>query len=298
MRYDHFALDANQADPVFVASLNPEAVDFSDGALSPKVGLAARLSDVWTLHAQYAGGFRAPPYDAVNTGFTNPVGGYITLPNTSLRAETSDNLEVGMRAAFARASLGFTGFLNRYDDFIDLTELGINPRTRLLEFQSRNLDQSEIRGVEMRGEAYLTDSVMLRGSYARIDGVELLQGAADDPPLAEETALGSIAPNEAVVGLRYVRPSGRWGSELSLKLVEAYRQGNADQFAPDAYRIVDLVGFVSLTEALKLRVGLLNLTDARYFEWWNVRGRRADDPVIDRYSSPGISLISSLAYDW
>ena len=298
LRYDHFALDANQADPVFVASLNPEAADFSDGALSPKVGLAARLSDVWTLHAQYAGGFRAPPYDSINTGFTNPVGGYTTLPNAGLRAETSDNLEVGVRAAFARASFGFTGFLNRYDDFIDLTELGINPRTRLLEFQSRNLDQSEIRGVEMRGEAYLTDSVMVRGSYARIDGVELLQGAADDPPLAEETALGSIAPNEAVVGLRYVRPSGRWGSELSLKLVEAYRQGNADQFAPDAYRIVDLVGFVSLTEALKLRVGLLNLTDARYFEWWNVRGRPADDPVIDRYSSPGISLISSLAYDW
>ena len=298
VRYDHFALDANQADPVFVASLNPEAADFSDGALSPKLGLAARLSDVWTLHAQYAGGFRAPPYDAINTGFTNPVGGYTTLPNANLRAETSDNLEVGVRAAFTRASLGFTGFVNRYDDFIDLDELGINPRTRLLEFQSRNLDQSEIRGIEMRGEAYLTDSVMVRGSYARIDGAEILQGAADDPPLAEETALGSIAPNEGVVGLRYVQPSGRWGSELSLKLVEAYRQGSADQFAPDAYRIVDLVGFVSFTEALKLRVGLLNLTDARYFEWWNVRGRPADDPVIDRYSSPGVSLITSVAYDW
>ena len=298
LRYDHFSLDANQADPVFIASLNPEAVDFSDGALSPKVGLAVRLTDVVTLHAQYSGGFRAPPYSAINTGFANPRGGYTTLPNADLRAETSDNLEVGIRGAFDGASVGFSAFSNRYDDFIELTDLGQNPRTRLLEFQSRNLDQAEIRGVELRGEAYLTDSVTIRASYARIDGTEILQGAADDLPLAQETPLGSIAPDEGVIGLRYVRASGRWGNELSLRLVEAYRQDRVGQFAPDAYRILDLVSFVSLSEALKLRLGLLNLTDARYFEWWNVRGRAAGDPVIDRYSSPGVSVIASLAYDW
>ena len=298
VRYDHFSLDANQADPVFVASLNPEAADFSDGALAPKIGMAARLSDVVTLHAQYAGGFRAPPYSAINTGFTNPRGGYTTLPNANLRAETSDNLEVGIRTAFDRASFGLSGFSNRYDDFIEMTDVDFNPMTRLLEFQSQNLDQAEIRGIEVRGEAYLSDSVMIRGSYARIDGVEILQGAADDPPLAEETPLGSIAPDEGVIGLRYVPRSGRWGTELSLKLVEQYQQDSDDQFAPDAYRIVDVVSFISVTEALKLRLGLLNLADAHYFEWWNVRGRPADDPVIDRYSSPGRSVITSLAYDW
>ncbi len=298
VRYDHFSLDANQADPVFIASLNPEAADFSDGALSPKIGLTARLTDVVTLHAQYAGGFRAPPYSAINTGFANPRGGYTTLPNTELRAETSDNLEVGMRAAFDRMSFGLSAFSNRYDGFIELADLGFNPLTRLLEFQSQNLEAAQINGIELRGEAYLTDSLMIRGSYARIDGVEVLKGAAGAPPLAEETSLGSIAPDEGVVGLRYVQPSGRWGTELSLRLVEAYQADSARQFAPDAYRIVDLVSFVSLTEALKFRLGLLNLTDARYFEWWSVRGRLAGDPVIDRYSSPGVSVITSLAYAW
>ncbi len=298
VRYDHYALDANQADPVFVASLNPEAADFSDGALSPKIGLAARLTDVVTLHAQYAGGFRAPPYNAINTGFTNPRGGYTTLPNADLRAEKSDNLEVGIRTAFDRASFGLSAFSNRYDDFIEMTDIGRNELTRLLEFQSKNLEEARINGVELRGEAYLTDSLMIRGSYARIDGVEILKGAADDPPLAEETALGSIAPDEAVVGLRYVQPSGRWGSEFSVRLVESYKHGDEDQFAPEAYQIVDLVSFVSLAESLVFRLGLLNLTDSKYFEWWNVRGRQADDPVIDRYSSPGISVIGSLGYDW
>ena len=102
-----------------------------------------------------------------------------------------------------------------------------------------------------------------------------------------------------MLGIRYAHPSGRWGSELSLRLVESY-QGtpDEDQFAPTAYQIVDLVSHVSLAEALTWRLGLLNLTDATYFEWWNVRGRQANDPVIDRYSSPGIGLVTSLGYDW
>ena len=124
VRYDHFSLDANQSDPIFLASLNPEPTDFSYSAVSPKVGVSARLTDVVTVHAQYARGFRAPPYSAVNTGFTNPQGGYVTLPNPELRAETSDNIEVGVRTAFDRASFGVTVFSNRFDNFIDLTTVG------------------------------------------------------------------------------------------------------------------------------------------------------------------------------
>ena len=297
VRYDQFTLDANQDDPVYIASLNPTAADFSDAAVSPKLGVAAQVTDVVTVHAQYAGGFRAPPYSAINTGFANPRSGYTTLPNPDLRAETSQNIEVGVRTAFDRASFGITAFSNRYDDFIEMTDIGFNPRTRLLEFQSQNLEEAEITGVELRGEAYLTDSVMIRGSYAHIDGVEISKAAAV-PALAEETPLGSIAPNEGVLGLRYVRPSGRWGSELSVRMVESYRHSDEEQFAPDAYQVVDLVGFVSLAQDLTFRLGLLNLTDTKYFAWWNVRGRQANDPAIDRYSSPGISVVASLGYDW
>ena len=134
-------------------------------------------------------------------------------------------------------------------------------------------------------------------SYARINGEEIFEDTVV-PPLAEETQLGEIAPNEGVLGLRYVRPSGRWGGEVSVRLVEAYRHGSEDQFAPDAYQVVDLVGFVSLADSLTFRLGLLNLTDSKHFEWWNVRGRPANDPVVDRYTSPGTSVVASLGYDW
>ena len=298
VRYDRFTLDANQQDPVYLAALNPEAVDFGDAALSPKVGAALRLTDVLTLHGQYAAGFRAPPYSAINTGFASLRGGYTTLPNPELRAERSDNLELGLRAALDRASVGATVFSNWYDGFIEIKTLGENPITRLLEFRSENLEAARISGLELRAEAYPDSSVTLRGSYARIEGVEILQDAAT-PALAESTPLGSVAPNQGVIGLRYARPSGRWGQELSVRLVEsAVGRHDPDWFEPDGYVVVDLVGFLSLAESLTLRFGLLNLTDAKYFEWWNVRGRQANDPVIDRYSSPGLSFIGSLGYDW
>ena len=298
VRIDHYGLDANQADPVYVASLNPPAADFSDTAVSPKLGVAARVSDVVTVHAQYAGGFRAPPYSDVNTGFTNPSASYTTLSNPDLLAETSDNLEVGIRTSFERASFGVTAFSNWYDNFIELTQLGFNPMTRLLEFQSQNLEEAEIQGIELRGEAYLTDSLMLRGSYAWIEGAEILRDAAV-APIATQTPLGSIAPDEGVVGIRYAPTANRWGGELSIRLVESYQGAPGEnQFAPQAYQVVDLVGFVSLADDLRLRLGALNLTNSTYFEWWNVRGRLANDPVIDRYSSPGLSVIGSLAYDW
>ena len=298
LRYDRYTLDADQQDPIYLAGFNPEAADFADAALSPKVGAAVRLNDTLTVHGQYAAGFRAPPYSAINTGFTSLRGGYTTLPNPDLRAERSDNLELGLRASLERASLAATVFSNWYDGFIEIKSLGENPGTRLLEFRSENLEAARIRGLEVRAEAYLGGSFTLRGSYARIEGVEVLQDAAT-PALAESTPLGSVAPNEGVVGLRYARPSGRWGQELSVRLVEsAAGRHDGDFFEPGGYAVVDLVGFVSPAESLTLRFGLLNLTDGKYFEWWNVRGRQQNDPVIDRYSSPGLSVIGSLGYDW
>ena len=298
LRYDRFTLDADQHDPIYVAGLNPEAVDFGDAALSPKVGGTLRLNDTLTLHGQYAAGFRAPPYSAINTGFTSLRGGYTTLPNPDLRAERSDNLELGARAGFDRASIGATVFSNWYDGFIELKILGENPTNRLVEFRSENLEAARISGLELRAETWLGTGVTLRGSYARIAGVEIVQDAAT-PAIAESTPLGSVAPNEGVIGLRYARPSGRWGQELSVRLVEsAAGRHDEDWFAPDGYAVVDLVGFLSLADSFTFRFGLLNLTDAKYFEWWNVRGRNANDPVIDRYSSPGTSVVGSLGYDW
>jgi hemoglobin/transferrin/lactoferrin receptor protein len=292
VRYDHFRMDADENDAVYLATLSPVPADFSAGAVSSRLGAAVRVSDAVTVHAQYAGGFRAPPYSAVNSGFTNLQGGYTSISNPDLEAETSDNVEGGVRAVVGRASVGATVFSNHYDDFIQQVSIGLNPATRLLEFQYRNVSKVVIRGVELQGDARLSSTLRLRASYALIRGDDV-SGDVDVP-------LNTIAPDQGVVGLEYAARSGRWGGELSARAVSGQRQAVAGdgRFAPAAYAVADLIAWVELRPRLTLRAGVLNLTNARYFEWSNVRGRPAGDTTIDRYSSPGASGLVSLAYGW
>lgn len=290
IRYDRFALDADETDPVYTGEHGTPADSTSD-AVSSRIGAALRVGTTTTLHAQFAQGFRAPPYSAINTGFTNLLGGYTTLPNVGLRPETSRNFEGGVRTAIGRASIGATAFLNDYDDFIALTTRGFNPATRLLEFQSQNLSEARIRGIELQGDARLPGDVVLRGAYAFIRG--------DDVSGDEDVPLDSIAPNQGVLALQYAG-STRWGGEFALRASagQPETQSSGTQFKPEAFTVADVFGWASLGRGVTLRAGVLNLTDARYFEWSNVRGRQTGDAVIDRYSSPGISGIVSLAYGW
>jgi hemoglobin/transferrin/lactoferrin receptor protein len=292
VRYDRFSLDAEDTDQVFLASLSPTPADFSADAVSSKLGASVLVSNAVTLHAQYAGGFRAPPYSAVNSGFTNLLGGYTSIPNTDLRAETSDNLEVGVRSSLGPVSVGVTGFSNHYDNFIQQVSRGVNAVTRLQEFQYQNVSKVTIRGIELHGDARLGESLRLRASYAVISGNDV-SGAVDVP-------LNSIAPNQGVVGLAYAAPSNRWGQEITVRASRGQSQDAAGVglFAPEAFATADVTGWAALTRSVTLRAGVLNLTNAKYFEWQNVRGRQATDPTIDRYSSPGVSGLVSLSYGW
>ena len=76
------------------------------------------------------------------------------------------------------------------------------------------------------------------------------------------------------------------------------RLASATAFSPVRYAVADLVGWYRIANRVTLRGGVLNLTDATYFDWSNVRGRMASDTTIDRYTAPGISGVFSLAYGW
>lgn len=289
LRYDRFTLDADENDRVYIDNQNPAAVDFSADRVSARVGASLRVTDTVSAHVQYAGGFRAPPYSAVNSGFTNLAGGYTSVPNTSLRPETSDNFEASLRGSFQRVSAGVTVFSNHYDDFILQAQRGVSP-TGLLEFQYQNVSKVVIEGVELRGEARLTNHLQLRAAYAAIRG--------DDVTGQTDVPINTVAPDQGTVGLQYT--GGRWGAETVVRGVRAQRQAvaGAGLYTPKAFAAADLTTWVSPIRDVTVRLGVLNLTNAKYFEWTNVRGRQATDPTIDRYSSPGVSAIVSASYGW
>lgn len=290
VRYDRFKLDADQNDRVYIDNQNPAAADFSADRVSARFGASVSLTNSVSAHVQYAGGFRAPPYSAVNSGFTNLAGGYTSLPNTDLRPETSDNFEASVRGAFRRVSAGVTVFSNHYDDFILQAQRGFNASTGLLEFQYQNVSKVVIKGVELRGEGRLTDRLQLRAAYAVIRG--------DDVTGDTDVPLNTVAPDQGSLGLQY--DGGGWGAEAILRGVRAQRQSVAGTgfFAPASFATADVTAWVRPVHDVSVRFGVLNLTNAKYFEWSNVRGRQSTDQTLDRYSSPGVSAIVSASYGW
>ena len=290
-RFDHFSLDADSNDPIFLASLSPPAEDFSAGRLTGKLGASVDVGGGVTLHTQYAGGFRAPPYSSVNSGFTNLLGGYTTISNPGLDPETSNNFETGLRLVNGPLLFSVTGFWNEYNNFILLNRRGSSP-TGLLQFQYQNISEARIRGLELQAEVQLSDSWRIRSAYAAIAG--------DDTSEDEEVPLEAIAPNQGTLGIGFIEPSNRFGSDLIARVVggQSLEAVEEDNFAPESYAVLDLTAWVHLGSDVILRVGVLNLTDQKYFEWANVRGRLADDPAIDRYSNPGINVVTSLSVGW
>jgi hemoglobin/transferrin/lactoferrin receptor protein len=294
VRFDRAELDADQNDPIYLSG-NPGTripEDASHDALSPRLGAVVALSGSWSAFAQYAHGFRTPPYSDVNSGFTNLTSGYTALPNPDLDPETSDNFELGVRGRLGRGALSVTLFDNRFEDFIELVAIGVDEATGLLEYQSRNVGEVRVRGIELAADARFGDAWTLRGAASYIDG--------ENETI--EAPLNSVPPSRVVVGLTW-RPAERLTAGISSSYLFEKRaseidDSTVDQFAtPDAW-VVDATASYAVTPHVTVEAGLFNLLDEKYWEWGDVQGVAATSAVLDRYSSPGRNLSANLRVRW
>jgi len=290
LRYDRIELAIDHDDDIFLAGNEGTRppVELDDAALSPKLGLIAALSNRTSLHVQYAHGFRAPPYSAVNSGFTHLAGGLTRLPNPDLRPEESDGFELGLRRTGARGSFSVTAFDNRYNDFIELVTLGLNPGTGLIEFQQRNIAEARIHGLEAAADARLGDRWYLRTSLAWIEGEDLTRSVP----------LDSIHPPQLAAGLRRSSANQRWSSELAVRAVAPKERSAVDetQFATPAYEVFDLFATWEMSSRFSLTGGIWNLTNRTYWEWTDARGQTEGSATLDRFTAPGRNASIALRY--
>jgi hemoglobin/transferrin/lactoferrin receptor protein len=302
LRFDSFDAEAH-ADAVYYSGNPGQAPpeNFDDSELSPKVGLLYALTDRLSLYAQYAEGFKAPPYDDVNVGFTNPIGGYKTISNADLESEQSVAHEIGLRVNTSTGQLSIVAFQNRYDNFIEsflpapqfAATFGVDPADGFFTFQSQNLDRVEIDGLEISGRLGLSQNspFAVRLSLAYAEGKEAASG----------TPLDSIDPVKAVVGLNYAAPSERWGGDLMLTLVAGKRSADiaASRYATAGYGLVDVLGFYRIREKVRINFGLFNIGNRDYIEWADTAAIAYDPdtnsyPELRRFTRPGFNAGISL----
>lgn len=289
LRLDYYKLDP-KADPLFHAATAGQ----SDTHLSPKLGLVWEVSDLVTVFANAATGFKAPSPSQVNTGFSNPVSNYQSISNPDLKPETSRTLEAGLRLNREGWRLLVTGFTGDYDDFIEQVQVGGNfTAASPAVYQYVNLTGVTISGAEAKGSVTLGAGFTARAAVAYAKGSSKARGVS--------TPLVSIDPVKITGGVGYRSPSGRFGADLSV--IHADRKSASRTgvtcaggcFTPAAFTVADATAWWAVTEAVTVRAGVFNLTDEKY--WWSsdVRGLSDTSVVKDAYSQPGRNYSVSLA---
>ena len=302
LRFDRAEADVT-ADAIYLGG-NPGSLppaDFQGSDVTAKLSVLYRWTDRFSAYASYNEGFRAPPYDDVNVGFSNFIGGYKTLAAPDLESERSRAGELGLRYGSDVASFGLSLFRTDYDDFIEPLVLspmfrasrGIDPADGLLTFQSINRDRVRVQGAEFSGAARFQAGdagVSLRAAIAYADGEDLASGAP----------LNGIEPLSATFGLSLEAPSGRWGAQLLWTLAQGKKASDIDQAAPRqetaGYGVLDLLAHVDLGERLRLNAGLFNVTDKTYLRWADTAGIGADAPA--RFTQPGFNAGVSARLDF
>ncbi|RPE80933.1 TonB-dependent hemoglobin/transferrin/lactoferrin family receptor [Vulcaniibacterium tengchongense] len=294
LRVDRYELEP-ELDPVF-ATDNPgvAVTPLRETRVSPKLGAVWHFAPDWSLFGGYQRGFRAPPYNDVNLGFTNLQFGYTAIPNPDLKPETSDGVELGVRFAGDAAHAEASAYYNRYDDFIESQRLvGVDQRG-LMVFQSQNVQNAEIHGVEARG------GVELGRLAPALDGWSLRAAAAWSKGENRDTGapLASIDPLRATLGLAYDRDA--WGVELVGRF--AARQDElpaSGQFEIPGYGVLDLLAHWNFAPGATVDAGVFNLGDRKYWDAGDVpSGVPATSAVLDRYTSPGRTFGVSVALNW
>lgn len=294
LRFDFYDLSPTDDPllPTFTGS------DQSGSRLSPKLGTTLKLGENTLLFGNYAQGFRAPTPYQVNNFFENLAFGYTSLPNPDLGPERSESWEAGLRFSSKAVSFEIVGFKADYEDFISQQVVGgsFTPADPA-QYQYVNFDSVEIEGVEAKASYRADNGLTGRFAIAYADGDILSPGAAPVP-------LDTVDPLNLVAGVGYRHPGGRFGAELIAthharkELEEAAGACSGDCFRPDAFTILDVTAFIAITDKLKARMGLFNLTDETYAYWQDVRGLSATSTITEAFTRPGRNASVSLSYSF
>ncbi|MCC7060733.1 MAG: TonB-dependent hemoglobin/transferrin/lactoferrin family receptor, partial [Burkholderiaceae bacterium] len=298
LRMDYYRL-ASKADRIYRED-NPAVavVGLDELSFAPKLGVTYSIGPHATAFVQYAHGFRSPPPEDVNIGFELPLLNYRAIPNPDLQPERSHGYEMGLRWHGDALQLTASGFYNDYDDFIESrVNLGPDPATGVVQFQSQNIDKARIYGVEMA--ATVRGGKLTQGLEGWTGRLVASWARGDD--LARNVPLNSVDPASVMAEVGYAPASAAWSAQLVLTAVEARRDVDdtlLDLYQTHGYVTLDLLTQVDLGRGMRLNAGLFNLTDVDYIEWADVRGRPAGDPLIPYYTRPGRNASISLRWQF
>ncbi|WP_419307770.1 TonB-dependent receptor [Chromohalobacter israelensis] len=238
-------------------------------------GVVYQATDWAQLYANYSEGFGMPDVGRVLRGIDTPGQDVDTL--LTLQPIVTDNREVGARFDWDRYGLELSYFESNSDYGERLTEENGT--------WVGNREKTEIQGIEVTGEAQVSDAHQLRLSYTHTEGKSDTDG---DGSVDTKLTGINIAPDTLKLAW-----SAAWNQKLSSHLqYSRYFDRSVDdpQLEFDGYGLID----ASLSYRLpvgRTSLGVENLTDEDYFTYYSQAAR-----VSDEYYFKGRGRTFTLSY--
>ncbi|WP_284334672.1 TonB-dependent hemoglobin/transferrin/lactoferrin family receptor [Comamonas sp. NoAH] len=313
LRFDTYKISA-QPDSLFANAnvTGTRAADLSKNSWTPRLGLSYEWQPHQVVYTNVVTGFRMPTPDQLNRTGQTAVATFVHdfVPNPDLKPERSRGVELGMRGKSDIGSYELSAFYNRYTDFID-TQMtayippGMSGGPRAIRrFQSRNIGEVEIYGIEAKGQMPISHWFNAADSWHLIGAMQWSKGndkKADQP-------LNSIQPAKLVAGLRWDAHDGHVGGQLTGNFVAGKRDVNEalTQTGPTApvplktagYATMDMSAYWRIGKQATLNLAVYNLFDRKYYDWSAVSGLTGNDARLPAYTAAGRTASISMRVDF
>jgi hemoglobin/transferrin/lactoferrin receptor protein len=282
------AYDDNQPDPTFTPESN------SDSNFSGSLGIAYEFTESLRLTAQYAQGFKVPPYDLAYFSFDHvPIfggNGIRILPTNDLDPEESDTYELGLQGDVGDFSYDLRAYLSDYEDFISIVyietvvEPGFFGDVDVDVFQYQNLESVRIKGAELKLNQAVTDSISMFLNASYMDGKDR----------TTNEYIPTIMPLSGNLGIGYTGLN--WYTRGALRFSDAMGKYNDGDFTTAGYGVFDLMAGYTLGEKWVFNLAVLNILDKEYIQYSGVAGREDDGRDLSPLTQPGISVSAGVTF--
>lgn len=280
-RYDYYRMNPDQ-DPAYTGE---NLKRFSEGEFSPKLGLVFKAHEAANLFAQYSHGYKTPMYDNAFSTLNHQAYGYRIEPNTNLKPESSDGIDLGVRGSAGGFSYEVATFYNKYDDFIELGQVSTEGRTAVYQYQ--NLDKATTKGAEAKADYWLNDLVNVWGNLSYIEGKD-----------GDGNYINSLSPLKGTLGVRLEQAN--WNINTALRFADDMSKVGKDAKGNDniksaGWGVVDIYAQFKLVQDLQFNVGVFNLFDKEYVNYESITGQSASASTSNK-TEPGRNLSARVKY--
>ena len=330
IRYDSTKIDAHSSQPWYDSGSDylldkagsvGEPHDIKESSISPSLRILYRINESSNIFGKYARGFRTPSWEEVNSSHINvysmgPLGfgAYTTVGNANLKAETSDNFEIGIKSNNDKFDYSFAAFYQKFKNFLEqsaedgTTEVATSVGTLdATVYRTKNVSDAHIWGLEANSVYYFNNKEDGGLSLSNSIAFQVGEDDTNDEPLQ------TINPFTLVSNLKYIFPN----KKLALNLTNTYtgvptpnsnyKKGypisnttySNSAFIPDAYLVTDLQLAYKVNNSFSTNLGIYNIFDTTYYKWSDLRsnGRNgSDDKYYQRYAQPGTSIQAGFSW--